>query len=72
MSHASSRTLIARYASKHHERDPDPQEIADLKEQIREAQLIEWVERQLAAFPPPSQATRDKLAALLSGAAGGS
>jgi len=61
-----SRTLIANLAAQHKKRQRDPQRIAELREQIREAQLTEWVERQLAAFPPLSQATRDRLAALLS------
>jgi len=29
--------------------------------------IDEWVERQIAKFPPLSQATRDRLAALLAG-----
>ena len=47
--------------------NPDPQRIAELRELIREAVLTEWVERELAEAPPPSQATRERLAALLSG-----
>jgi hypothetical protein len=61
-----SRTLIANLAAEHRKRERDPRRIAELREQIREAQLTEWVERQLAAFPPLSQATRDRLASLLS------
>jgi len=63
-----SRTLIAHLAGEHRRTNPDPGRIDALREQIREAQLAEWVERQLAAAPPLSQATRDRLAALLSGA----
>ena len=62
-----SRTLIANLAAEHRKAKRDPQRIADLKAQIREAQLEEWVQRQLATAPPLSQATRDKLAALFAG-----
>lgn len=62
----TSRRLIAHLAGEHRRAKPDPDRIAELREQIREAQLTEWVERQLAAAPPLSQATKDKLAALLS------
>ena len=60
-----SRTLIARLAGEYRRTNPDPARIGELREQIREAQLTEWVDRQLAAAPPLSQATRDRLAALL-------
>jgi hypothetical protein len=62
-----SRTLIAHLAGEHRRANPDPGRIEELREQIREAQLEEWVDRQLAAFPPLSQATKDKIAALFSG-----
>ena len=65
-----SRTLIAHLAGEHRRTNPDPDRIADLRDQIREAQLTEWVERQLATAPPLSQATRSKLAALLTSGAG--
>lgn len=57
--------LRAKIAAEHSKRDPDPHRIAELREQQREALLTEWVERQLAAAPPLSHATRDRLAALL-------
>lgn len=60
-----SRTLIAHLAGEHRRTNPDPDRIAELREEIRVAQLEEWVTRQLAAAPPLSQATRDRLAALL-------
>jgi hypothetical protein len=60
-----SSTLIAHLAGEHRRTNPDPDRIAELREQIREAQLTEWVERQLTAAPPLSRATRDRLAALL-------
>jgi hypothetical protein len=60
-----SSTLIAHLAGEHRRTSPDPDRIAKLREQIREAQLTEWVERQLALAPPLSHATRDRLAALL-------
>jgi hypothetical protein len=63
-----SSTLIAHLAGEHRRTTPDPARIAELREQIREAQITEWAERQLSAFPPLSQATKDKLAALLSAA----
>lgn len=63
-----SRTLIAHLAGEHRRANPDPSRITELREQIRETQLTEWVERQLAAAPPLSQATRNRLAALLTGA----
>ena len=66
MSPSASRTLIAHLAQEHRKKERNPEQIAELREQIREAQLTEWVERQLAAFPPLSQATRDRLASLLS------
>lgn len=66
-----SRTLIAHLAGEHRRAKSDPTRIAELREQIREAQIIEWVERQLADAPPLSDATRDKIAALLSGHAEG-
>lgn len=59
------RQQLATECSRKH---PDQQRIDDLREQIREAVLAGWVERQLAAAPPLSQETRDRLAALLSGA----
>lgn len=68
----SSRILIANLAAEHRKSERDPRRIAELREQIREAQISEWVERQLAAFPPLSQATRDRLAALLLGDGGAS
>jgi hypothetical protein len=58
---------MARLAIEHRKKQRNPERIAALREQIREAQLTEWIERQLAAAPPLSQETRDKLAALLSG-----
>jgi hypothetical protein len=64
-----SSTLIAHLAGEHRRTNPDPARIAELREQIREAQIAEWAERQLAAAPPLSQATKDKLAALLESAA---
>ena len=67
----SARTLIAHLAGEHRRTNPDPSRIAELREQIREAQLTEWAERQLTAVPPLSQATRDKIAALFSGQARG-
>ena len=62
-----SSTLIAHLAGEHRRTSPDPARIAELREQIREAQVTEWAERQLATAPPLSQATRDKIAALFSG-----
>ena len=62
-----SRTLIAHLAGEHRRTNPDPARIAELRKQIRGAQLTEWVEHQLATAPPLSQATRDRLAALLAG-----
>ncbi len=63
----SARTLIAHLAGEHRRTNPDPDRIAELREEIREAQLTEWVERQLVAAPPLSQATRDKIAAMFQG-----
>jgi hypothetical protein len=63
---SASRTINAYLAIEHRRKQRDPERIAKLREQLREAQLTEWVERQLARFPPLSQATRDRLAALLS------
>jgi len=65
-----SRTLIAHLAGECKRKNPDPARIASLREQIREAQIAEWAERQLADAPPLSQATRDKLALLLNSGAG--
>lgn len=62
-----SSTLIANLAAEHRKLDRNPDRIAELRAQIAEAQITEWAERQLAAAPPLSQATKDKLAALLSG-----
>jgi hypothetical protein len=63
---SASRTINAYLAIEHRRKQRDPERIASLREQLREAQLTEWVERQLATFPPLSQATKDRLAALLS------
>ena len=59
--------LRAAIAREHSKREPDPQRIVELREQHFEAKVTEWVERQLAAAPPLSRATRDRLAALLAG-----
>jgi len=61
-----SRTLIANLAAEHRKSTPDPERIAELRAEIREAQITEWVERQLADAPLLSQATKDKISALLS------
>jgi hypothetical protein len=63
---SASRTLIAHLAIEHRKKQRNPERIALLREQIAEAKVTEWVERQLAAAPPLSQATRDRLALLLS------
>jgi hypothetical protein len=60
-----SRTLIANLAAEYRRTDSDPGRIARLRDEIREAQLTEWVEKQLATAPPLSAETRCKLAALL-------
>lgn len=57
--------LRAKIAAEHSKRDPDPDRIADLREQHFEAKVTEWVERQLAVAPPLTKATRERLAALL-------
>jgi hypothetical protein len=61
----SARALSANLAAEHRKRDRDPDRIAELREQHFEVKVTEWVERQLASAPPLSQATRDRLAALL-------
>ena len=60
-----SSTLIAHLAGEHRRTRRDGARIAELRVQIREAQVIEWAEHQLAEYPPLSQATRDKIAALI-------
>jgi hypothetical protein len=62
-----SRTLIAHLGGEYRRTSPDPVRIAELREQIRVARLTEWAEHQLAASPPLSQATRDKIAAMFQG-----
>jgi len=66
----ASRTLIAHLGGECNRPNPDPDRIASLREQIRDAQIREWAERQLADAPPLSQATKDKLALLLNPEAG--
>jgi hypothetical protein len=61
----SARTLIAHLASEHRRTNPDSRRIAELREQIRETQLEEWVSRHLTAAPPLSHATRARLASRL-------
>jgi len=61
-------TLIAHLGGEHRRAVPDAARIAELREQIRDAQLTEWAERQLAASPPLSKATRDRIAAMFGGA----
>jgi hypothetical protein len=62
-----SKAISAYLAAEHRKKNRNPGRIAELRDELREAQLTEWVERQLAAAPPLSQATKDKLAALLAG-----
>lgn len=64
---SASRTINQKLAVAYRKTVRDPVHIAELRQQLRDAQLTEWVERELAKAPPPSQATKDKIAALLSG-----
>jgi hypothetical protein len=63
----ASHTLRANIAAAHRKKNRDPEHIAELRDELRETLLVEWVERQLAAAPPLSPATRDRLVALLAG-----
>lgn len=42
-----------------------PARLAELREQARKAQTAEWLERQLAAAPPLSQAQIDQIRPVL-------
>ena len=59
-----SRTLIAHLAGEHRRTEPDPTRIAELREQIREAQIEEWISDKIAAGPL-SVAARHRLASLI-------
>ena len=61
----SARALNANLAAEYRKNDPDPERIAEVRAEHFEAKVTEWVQRQLAAAPSLSQATRDRLAALL-------
>lgn len=65
----SVRTLIANLAAEHRKSVRDPARIADLRERIKDEQTEQFIRRALATAPPLSQATRDRLAALLTRAA---
>lgn len=60
-----TRRLIANLAAEYRKRDRDPERIARLRQQIKDQQTEEFVQEALATAPPLSQATRDRIAALL-------
>lgn len=64
-----SRTLIAHLAGEHRRANPDPGRIAELREQICEAQAEEWISSKIAAAPL-SHAARARLACLILAPAG--